>query len=155
MTSRSILFVCAANRCRSPLAMALLQDLVRQQNEDEKWRIESAGLHAIDDLPVTPSLLTATQDAGLDLRQHRSRSIDQVRLSDYDLILTMEQIQAEALASAYPLMAQKIRPFSTIVGLMVDIDDPTGRGLREHRALVGLLKRYLQAGWPRLQQLMP
>jgi len=55
MQAEAVLFVCAANRCRSPLAMALLQQSVRQQHEDEEWRIESAGLYAIPDLPATPA----------------------------------------------------------------------------------------------------
>lgn len=135
--------------------MALLQNFVSSQGENVQWRIESAGLHAVSGLPATQAAQTVALEADLDLGPHRSRAIDQVQLSDYDLILTMEQIQAEALASAYFLDSQKIHPFSALVGLHVDIEDPTGRGIHAHRALVGILKRYLQIGWPRLCQLLP
>lgn len=153
MLAGAILFVCAANRCRSPLAAALLQHMVSKEPNDTNWRIESAGLHAIPNLPATPLAQGVAQEAGLDLSQHRSRTVDQVSLADYALVLTMEIIQAEALASAYPLQADRIRPFSTIVNLQVDIEDPTGHGRGEHRALLGLLRRYLLAGLPRLRQL--
>ena len=134
--------------------MALLQQLMDARRDSTHWRIESAGLHALPDLPATVWTQDVATEAGLDLSQHRSRAIDQVQLADYVLVLTMEEIQAEALASAYPLLAGNIRPFSTIVNLHVDIEDPTGHGLREHRALLALLRRYLQAGLPRLCQLV-
>lgn len=154
MPARSILFVCAANRCRSPLAAALLQRLLDEQPEGIHWRVESAGLHAIPDLPATQWVQAAAQEIGLDLSRHRSRAIDQLQLANYDLVLPMEQVQAEALASAYPLLANKIRLFSSLLNLRVDIDDPTGHGLREHRALVALLSRYLQAALPQLRRLL-
>lgn len=152
MRRHSLLFICAANRCRSPLAMALLQRMVADLGQADHWRIESAGLHALPDLPVTMPVQTVAQEIGLDLSQHRSRPVDAVSLADYQLILTMEEVQAEALASAYPDQVAKIHPFSTIVNLHVDIEDPTGRGLPAHRALVALLQRYLQVGFPRLSQ---
>jgi len=88
------------------------------------------------------------------LSQHRSRAVDQLQLDEYNLILTMEQIQAEALASAYPLQRSAIYPFSSIVNLAFDIEDPTGRGPIEHSACLKLLRRYLQEGMPRLRQLL-
>jgi len=137
--------------------MALLQQLVRQQyeqNEEIDWRIESAGLYAIPGLPATPAAQRVALAAGLDLSRHRSRSIDQLQLVDYNLVLAMEQIQAEALASAYPMQRRLIYPFSAIVNLEIDIEDPTGGGENEHRACLQLLRRYLQAGMPRLRQMV-
>lgn len=154
MPLRAVLFVCAANRCRSPLASALLRQLVQDEPAGIVWRIESAGLHAVADLPATALTQAAALETGLDLSAHRSRSVDQLSLNEFDLVLTMEEIQAEALASAYPFLARSILPFAQIVSLHVDVEDPTGRGLREHRALLQLLRRYLQAGLPRLQQLL-
>ena len=156
MPQAAILFVCAANRCRSPLAAALLRRLLSEQPGevvgDVAWRIESAGLYALPGLPATPWVQAAAQEAGLDLSQHRSRPIDQVQLGDYALVLAMEEVQAEALIAAHPAQAGHIHPLGWLVNLRVDIEDPTGRGLREHRALCQVLTRYLQAGLPRLLQ---
>jgi ribose 5-phosphate isomerase B len=152
MSHAVILLVCAANRCRSPLAEALLNRLLSQSPAVGKVRVESAGLHALPDLPATPWAQAAAQEVGLDLRQHRSRSIDQLALDSYALVLTMEEVQAEALVATHPARAQQILQLSALVKMRVDIEDPTGRGLREHRALCQVLERYLQAGLPQLLQ---
>ena len=150
----AILFVCAANRCRSPLAMVLLRHMLAEEQFATAWQVESAGLHAVANLPATELAQRAAGEAGLDVRGHLSRTIEQVALERYQLILTMEQIQAEALASAYGHFAGAIMPFGMLVNLRIDIEDPTGEGLAEHRALLALLRRYLHAGMPRLRELM-
>ena len=154
MATPAILLVCAANRCRSPLAAALLRRLLQDAQPDVAWCIESAGLYALSGLPATAHVQAVASEAQLDLSQHRARAVDQVQLARYELILTMEEVQAEALVSAFPLLAEKIRPLSVLVNLRVDIEDPTGGGLREHRALVELLLRYLEAGLPQLCRLI-
>lgn len=156
MPESAILLVCAANRCRSPLAEALLRRLLRElpakTPDGMAVRIESAGLHALPNLPATPWAQVAAQEVGIDLSQHRSRSVDPLELEAYALVLTMEEVQAEALMATHPARAEHILQLSQLVNLRVDIEDPTGRGLREHRALCQVLARYLQAGLPRLLQ---
>ena len=163
MPQPAVLFVCAANRCRSPLAAALLQRLLTQQADPVQttpdqpsgtWRIESAGLHAQPDQRATLHTQAAARLAGVDLSQHRARPIERVALDDFALILTMEEVQADALRAAYPDHAHRIYPFSQLVNLQVDIGDPTGSGLGEHQATLHLLERYLRVGWPRLLRLV-
>lgn len=147
----AILFVCHANQCRSPLAAALLRRLLIGEPEAVGWRVESAGLHAIAGYPATGWTQTVAQATGLDLSRHRAQSVDDVQLADFDVILTLEENQAETLAAAYPALAGRIRPFSSLVGLCMDVADPTGEGGEAaHRALLHQLERYLKAGLPDL-----
>jgi len=147
----AILFVCHANRCRSPLAAALLRRLLDEQPGTAGWRVESAGLHAESGQPATAWTQDAAQAAGLDLSRHRSQSVDDLQLADFDLIFTLEEIQAEALVAAYPHLAARIRPFGSLIGLHIDVADPTLEGNQAaHRALVNMLARYLKAGLPNL-----
>jgi protein-tyrosine-phosphatase len=69
----SILFVCSANQCRSPMAEALFKDLVRERGEENEWRVESAGVWAYAGAPATENAQLAMQKRGLDLSQHRSQ----------------------------------------------------------------------------------
>lgn len=40
--SKSVLFVCLGNICRSPIAEAVFRKLVTDQNVSDNWRIDSA-----------------------------------------------------------------------------------------------------------------
>ena len=150
----TLLLVCAANRCRSPLAAALLTRLLHTpptaRADHLSWRVESAGLYAEPGLPATPHTVTVAQEIGLDLAAHRARRIDDLTLDDYVRIVTMEESHAHALAAAYPGCAAAIYPLGHLLNLRMDVEDPTGQGLQAHRALRGLLERYLRAALPRL-----
>jgi protein-tyrosine-phosphatase len=150
----TLLLVCAANRCRSPLAAALLTRLLHTSavapSAPSLWRVESAGLYAEPGLPATPYTVTVAREIGLDLAAHRARRIDDLTLADYALIVTMEESQAHALAAAYPGRAAAISALGHLLNLRMDVEDPTGQGLHAHRALRSLLERYLAAALPRL-----
>uniref|UniRef100_A0A2K6K9R7 Phosphotyrosine protein phosphatase I domain-containing protein n=1 Tax=Rhinopithecus bieti TaxID=61621 RepID=A0A2K6K9R7_RHIBE len=40
--TKSVLFVCLGNICRSPIAEAVFRKLVTDQNISENWRVDSA-----------------------------------------------------------------------------------------------------------------
>ncbi|MEW6650169.1 MAG: hypothetical protein AB1453_08265, partial [Chloroflexota bacterium] len=64
----SVLFVCAANRIRSPLAAALFRALLAKQGLPLKsWRIETAGTWAQDHLPAFPEVVQLMAQKGVDL----------------------------------------------------------------------------------------
>jgi len=144
----AILLVCAANRCRSPLAAAILSRLLADYPDAPC--VESAGLYARPGLAATADSVIAAAAVGLDLSTHRSRSLTKVDLAACALVLTMEEIQAETLHAAYPALAPRIVPLGKLLNLHLDIEDPTGLGLPAHHALVRQLERYLPIMLPQL-----
>jgi len=120
----SVLFVCTANMCRSPMAMAIFQSQV--ERKPELWRVESAGTWAIDGLACNVQTQRVLAERGLDVRSHRSRRINREIISSFDLILTMEEGQKEALQIEFPNLAGRIYLLSEIVGLKFNIADPIG-----------------------------
>jgi protein-tyrosine-phosphatase len=102
----SILFVCSANICRSPMAEGLFGALVK--DEPLKWQIGSAGVYAEPGLPAAPNTLQVLRKRGIDLPNHRSKPVSADLLAQYSLILTMEKGQKEALQVAFPTCASKI-----------------------------------------------
>jgi protein-tyrosine phosphatase len=111
----SILFICTANRFRSPLAAALLQHSLEKMGIAESWRIGSAGNWATPGQPVLPSVSETAQGFGIDLSGHRSTRVSRQLLSNYDLILVMQAGQKEALLSEFPHLEERIYLLSEVV----------------------------------------
>jgi len=85
-----ILVVCTANRCRSPLAAAALQRRVAPR--DPSVAVESSGLGP-GGFPATPPTIDAARVLGLDLSDHRSRTVDRAQIGRAELVLAMERAQ--------------------------------------------------------------
>ena len=127
----SVLFVCTANRIRSPFAAALFRRKLETRGEDlASWRIESAGTWTEEGLPVWPPLLEIARRWNLDLSGHRSRPVSWALLRRFDLILVMESGHKEALRVEFPAAAERIFLLSEMAGPPFDVRDPVGRSRR-------------------------
>jgi protein-tyrosine-phosphatase len=123
----SILFVCTANRFRSPLAAALLRKELAAMGIPGICDVSSAGTWAQAGLPVVPGLLGMARRFNVDLSAHRSRPVTPLLLSNYDLIVAMQAGHREALLAEHPGLADRIYLLSEVVeNRMYDIPDPQG-----------------------------
>ena len=88
-----VLFVCEANRSRSPVAAAIwTRELTRLGIPASA---SSAGTHALPDERASHQMLWAAARHGLDLAEHRSRPLDDATVDAAHLILTMTREQAD------------------------------------------------------------
>ncbi len=143
---RSILFVCTANICRSPMAAGLFRRIV--QDEPEVWQVESAGINGRAGLPAAEYTLLVLQQRGIDFSEHRSRPITRSIVSDFQLILTMEKNHKEAIQAAFPDLASRVKTLAEIVGENRDIVDPIGRPLLEYEDTAREIESILRRGIP-------
>jgi protein-tyrosine-phosphatase len=121
----SVLFVCTANRFRSPLAAAWFQRRLETEPDAQAWSSGSAGTWAEAGQPVIPSVQWFVDHFGLDLSAHRSQSISRELLARYDLILVMENSHREALLVEFPeIKARLFLLAEAAVGRAYDIPDP-------------------------------
>lgn len=148
-----ILMVCTANQCRSPVAAALLRQQMAQASNGAEWVIESAGTWAAKARPAHVQMCAVSAEVGLDLSQHRSRNVEDLALTDYDLILTMEQSHKEALQIEFPATRPYVYQLTEMVGLRYDIVDPIGGTLEDFRNTVAELKRVINFGLPQITRL--
>lgn len=146
----SILIICTANQCRSPLAEVLLRRQLAAQSSDTTWRVESAGTWAANARPAHAQMCKVAEEVGFDLSPHRARNVEDLTLSNYDLILTMEQNHKEALQIEFPAVRQRIYQLTEMVGMNYDIADPIGGSPNDFRATLHELKRLLEFGLPRI-----
>jgi protein-tyrosine phosphatase len=147
----SVLLVCTANICRSPMAEALLREQVKAAGET--WRIESAGTWGMDGSPAAVRTLRVLHDRGLDASQHRARTVTQEMLKDFNLILVMEQGHKEALRAEFPGLAPRIFLISEMIGMKYDIKDPVQGPLEDFEATARELERIIQQGFGRIRAL--
>lgn len=149
----SVLFVCTANQCRSPMAEAIFRDMLQERGAPGDWTIGSAGVRALVGEPATLFTQSTLRERGIELRSHRSRPVTRDLLQGYNLVLTMEREQQAALQSAFPEMADRVCLLASMVDGDFDIDDPVGRPIEQYRALADELTDVLRRGMPRIERL--
>lgn len=121
----SVLFVCTANRFRSPLAAAWFQRRLDQDAGAKGWSVGSAGTWTEPGQPVIPSANWARDHFGVDLSAHRSRRISAELFTHYDLILVMENNHREALLTEFPETKGQLFLLSEVAaGQAYDVPDP-------------------------------
>ena len=147
----SILFVCMANICRSPMAMGMFMAMV--QHEPVPWQVGSAGTWAIEGAPAHPNTIQVLAERGISLEGHRAQSVDNKLLQSFNLILTMEEGQKEALQVEFPDMGEKIFMVTEMVGLSYNIQDPVGGELSDFRITANDFERIFTDGYDRIVQL--
>jgi protein-tyrosine phosphatase len=144
---KSILFVCTANRYRSPFAAAIFQQQLDEDGLAEEWRIGSAGTWAAPGLPALPHIVQKAQGLGLDLSGHSSLEVTQGMLSDYKTIVVMETGHKEALITEFSDVQDRIFLLSEIVDHVIyDIADPV-KNMEEADEIAEELYRLMQRAY--------
>lgn len=142
----SILFVCTANRYRSPIAAACFKAELIKREQDKNWNVLSAGTWAMDGYPAMPAAILEARQLGLEIQEHRSRVITADMLQEADLVVVMERGHKEALQVEFQLYRQKIVLLSEVVeGSSYDITDPVADP--RSAEIVSQISRLIQAGF--------
>ena len=149
----SVLFVCTANVCRSPMASALFKDIVSREIGDQVWLIESAGTWAVSGVPAATNSRLAMNERGLEIEDHRSQPVNGDLLNKFDLILTMERRHKESLSIEFPEISGRVYIVSEMVGRAYDIWDPVGGTLDEFKATADELADILTQGYEKIKRL--
>jgi len=136
--SRSVLFVCTGNTCRSPMAERIFAKLARENGLN--WTATSAGTHAAPGMPMTRLAAAAVAERGLDAGGHRARPIDAALLDGADSVLVMEAAQRARLVSRFPAFASKI----ALLGESADIADPVGGDAAKYASCAASIEAALQ-----------
>ncbi len=93
-----VLFVCAGNICRSPMADAVFADRVQKAGLSDQISVDSAGVGAwhVGEQADRRTLATLRQH-GIDGYNGRSRQIKTADLSTFDYVLTMDSSNARGV----------------------------------------------------------
>lgn len=149
----SVLFVCTANVCRSPMAAAVFQRFLQKRPDAGEWRVASAGTWALDGEAAASKAQEVMRRRGLDISHHRSQSVSPELLRRFSLILVMERGHKEALRVEFPALAGRIFLLNEMIGLRFDIPDPVGGSLADFDDTAAEFERIFEHGFPRIAEL--
>lgn len=158
----TILTVCTANICRSPVMELLLRDRL----DPTMFEIASAGLRGWNRAPVDSMVRLELARLGVDSAGFRSRHVESVKLSDADLILTATRQHRSELLELEPSSLRRTFTLVEFAALAAesdatdlkglaadasrrrstgpadaDVSDPYGRPPEVHRRVVDLIDR--------------
>ena len=98
---RRVIVVCHGNICRSPYLQAVLQ------RELPDVSVTSAGFFG-SDRPVPPIAVALAAKRGVNLAQYRSRPVTHAKLHEADLVIVMDNEQANQVARMFTVARNRI-----------------------------------------------
>ncbi|MCB1701939.1 MAG: low molecular weight phosphotyrosine protein phosphatase [Pseudomonadales bacterium] len=100
---KSILTVCAANVCRSPMAEGIFREELRRLGLHRKIRVDSAGTHATQaGRRADPRALRVCADQGINLSGCRARQVKEEDFGRFDYLLAMDRRNEQWLLEHSP-----------------------------------------------------
>lgn len=137
--NNSILCVCFANTCRSPMIKIILEKKLADMNISA--HIDSAGIYGSNFKPVSHNAVTALKEMGLDIDGHSSCHISRKEISNFNYFLVVDN------ETKMELVKKGISP--KIIFILNEgnngIPDPVGGDLKEYRECAHIIEEALDA----------
>jgi len=133
----TVLMVCTANICRSPMAAAVWQAHAPQLS------VASAGVDALPGQTPDPVCVDLMATRGIDLTQHRSSRFHAALAHAYELILVMNPQHRERICALAPALRGRVH----LLGKWTDgvIADPHRRARAYYLQCVDAIERAVVA----------
>ncbi|MEK7233084.1 MAG: low molecular weight protein arginine phosphatase [Elusimicrobiota bacterium] len=141
--TRSVLFVCTGNTCRSPMAEYFFVQLSREAGLP--CAVSSAGTQAAIGMPLSSGAAAVFAARGIGPVSHRARRACKTLLDQADAVYVMERAHRDDLASRFPESAAKIAVLREAAGLMpVDVEDPAETDAARYQSCASSIEEALK-----------
>ncbi|HOG04796.1 MAG: low molecular weight protein-tyrosine-phosphatase [Paludibacter sp.] len=109
MSVKSILFVCLGNICRSPMAEGVFNRLLKEKGLQDKFEVDSAGLHGYHAGELPDSRMRAhASKRGYNLT-HRCRPVFQTDFDQFDMLIGMDEQNIRGLKNLAPTAEHRVK----------------------------------------------
>ena len=141
-----ILFICTGNSCRSVMAKAYLEKILKEQKRSDVL-VLSAGIMLLGGGLATEPTREVLRREGLDVSAHRSQKVTQEMLKKSDLILVMEKMHEERILSLEPGVKNRLfllKEFAKISADDLNIADPIGKPIEFYEKTLEIIKEAVE-----------
>lgn len=125
MKHQKIVFVCAGNTCRSPMAEMILKQMIK----DKKipwWKVSSCGIHAEVGSQISLNSAAALQEYGIRISKFKPTQLTQKIIEEAYLVICMTESQRQILDGC-----GNITSIAQLCGF--NVFDPYGGDLERYR----------------------
>ena len=137
------------------MAAALFRIQLQQRVKDwQSWQVDSAGTWTEDGYGASENSCQVIARRGIDISRHQSKIVTPELLVRFDLILTMEAGQKEALQIEFPEVADRVYMLSEMMGVRRAVNDPMGKPIEAYEASAELLDQMISRGMDRILELV-
>jgi len=154
--SLSIVFVCHANICRSPMAEAVFRHLVVAEGFADRFRIDSAGVMALEGAAPHPLTVETCDTHGIkaagtarQLLRNDLFHTDHIVLADSDNLRRLQQMMGPSAFGKMPETRARIRLLRGIPSdppeSSVDLFDPARGGAEQFEECLTVVERCCRA----------
>jgi protein-tyrosine phosphatase len=135
------------------MATGLLRQRLAEDNLDDRYRVMSAGVWAVEGRPASENAVAVLAERGIDISDHIARPITAGDVAEADLILVMSREHKQIISTTWPQYDWKIFRLSEMVGKHHDVADPYGGPIDEYRKCADILSEYIDRGFERILEL--
>ena len=142
MPIKKIMYVCTGNVFRSPVAVGMTRQFLR----DKGIRLESAGMLEYKGAPLSQAIMELAERYGIDLSKHKPRKVDASLADAADLILVFDKKQVTELIERFPQARNKTYTIKSYAGCSDgrDMEDLWNKPVQIYENFIKELRGYLQ-----------
>ena len=99
-----ILFVCKGNVFRSVIAEYCLKKYLKENNLEDKYKIDSAGTIANPD-KIHPKIISELSKLSIDVSKHKQKKVTEELAKSFDVVIAMAENHKTFLKQNYKINA--------------------------------------------------
>jgi len=154
ISTRTILTICTANRCRSPMLTSVLRHRIEVKALNGQIAVISAGLLAREGTPVDPVVLDLLESRALPVHERHAHELIFSDIRRADLILVATEQHRLGLFHRSPENLYKVVLLSELIGVHQDLDDPFNQPRSAYLRTLEEIEKTVDSGWSKLLALL-